>query len=93
MKRKGFSAPTTFAAICTPAQIAAYDVRNWVTNLNSQFPSYAATVNCTTVAGAPISCNINLSWSEKYVAVNQSTAASAATASAIRQNFTLYVEP
>jgi type IV pilus assembly protein PilV len=77
---------------CTPAQLAAYDVQSWVSGLNAQFPSYAATVTCTTAAGAPISCNIKLTWSEKYVAINRSTAASAAAQTAT-QSFTLYVEP
>ena len=80
------------AAACTPAQLAAYDVQNWATNLNAQFPSYAATVNCSTGVGAPVSCNINVTWAEKYIAINQSTAASASALTAT-QSFTLYVEP
>lgn len=77
---------------CTPAQLAAYDVQSWVSNINSHFPSYTATVNCTTATGAPVSCNINLSWTEKYIAINRSTAASAA-AQTSTQGFSLYVEP
>lgn len=80
------------SAACTPAQLAAYDVQNWASNLNAQFPSYTAIVNCTAVVGTPVSCNINVSWAEKYIAINRSTAASAGAQTAT-QSFTLYVEP
>ena len=86
------AAANCVAAACTPAQLAAYDVQNWATNLSTQFPSYAATVNCSTGVGAPVSCNINVTWAEKYIAINRSTAASASALTAT-QSFTLYVEP
>jgi len=79
---------------CTPAQQAAYDVNDWASSMmNPQFPSYGATVACNNVAGQPVSCTINVTWSEKYVAINTTTAASAASASAVSQSYTLYVEP
>jgi len=76
--------------LCTPAQLAAHDVQNWATTINAHFPSYAATVNCSTTA--PVNCDIHLSWSEKQVAVQRSGAASAAVQVAT-QRFTLHVLP
>lgn len=75
---------------CTPAQLAADDVRTWVSNLNRQFPGYQAAVNCT--ATEPVNCNITLTWTEKYVAINRSTTVGAATQNA-PQSFTLFVQP
>lgn len=77
-------------SLCTPAQLAAYDVQNWVATINAHFPSYAATVNCSTTA--PVNCDIRLSWNEKQIAVQRSGAASAAVQTAT-QRFTLHVLP
>ena len=77
---------------CTPPQLAAYDVQAWAAGMYAQFPSYAAAVTCTHNVGLPISCSIQITWSEKTVAINASTAASAAS-QATTQQFTLLVEP
>jgi type IV pilus assembly protein PilV len=90
------NAPMTWncaTGVCTPQQLAAWDVQDWVANLYGAFPSYSATVNCTNAAGQPVSCSVTLTWSENYVAVNATTAASAAYASAVPQSYTLYIEP
>jgi len=80
------------ATLCTPAQLAAHDVQHWVATINAHFPSYGATVNCPLAAGAPVNCDIHLSWSEKVVAAQHSGAASAA-AQTSTQRFTLHVLP
>lgn len=77
---------------CTPAQLAAYDVQSWAQAMNGHFPGYSAQINCTTTTGVPVSCNITVSWSEKYMAINSMTAASGVTTSAT-QSFTVYVQP
>ncbi|GCB04126.1 prepilin-type N-terminal cleavage/methylation domain-containing protein [Ralstonia sp. SET104] len=77
---------------CTPAQLAAYDVQQWASTMNANFPGYSATVNCTTTTGVPVSCNITVNWNEKYIAVNNTTAASGVT-TASTQSFTVYVQP
>jgi type IV pilus assembly protein PilV len=87
---------TTF---CTIQNMAAYDLANWALALQGVLPNYSATVNCGT--GTPVSCTINIVWSENAVAVNSteaSAAASAASATAILNAFeypsyTLYVQP
>ncbi len=76
---------------CTAEQLAGDDVGQWVRNMNTYFPSYTAAVACNTAA-APVSCTIRVNWSEKYVAMNLSTAASA-PAMTSRQSLTLHVQP
>jgi type IV pilus assembly protein PilV len=79
------------SSTCTSEQLAAYDVQRWIAGMNTQFPSYTADVACATAA-APVSCTIRVAWSEKYVAVNLSTAASA-PAMTSTQALTLHVQP
>jgi type IV pilus assembly protein PilV len=75
---------------CTPTELAAVDVKNWVVDMNNQFPSYTAKVVCTTAV--PVECGIAVTWSEKIVAMNQTTATGAATQVAT-QSFLEYVKP
>jgi type IV pilus assembly protein PilV len=77
---------------CTSREVAAFDFKKWVANLDTQFPGYTAAGTCSNTAGLPVSCTIKLTWTEKYVAINRSTAASAA-AQTSTQSFTLHVEP
>jgi type IV pilus assembly protein PilV len=75
-------------SFCTPKDLAAVDVQNWAVDMNNQFPSYAAKVDCTTVL--PISCSIYITWSEKTVGMNNTTSAMAASTV---QSFSVYVKP
>ena len=84
------------SAQCTPTQLAAADLQAWATTMNSMFPGYAASFACAnTAAGstAPISCTITITWNEKYVALNKTTAAAAGAVQTATQSFTLYVAP
>ena len=90
------------ATTCTAAQMAAYDLSNWASSLVGTLPAASATITCTyTAAGTvPVSCNIQLNWTENLVAINTSTnsAASQATNSTALSNtgattYTLYVDP
>ncbi len=80
---------TGTADACTPAQMAALDVQNWASHLNAQMPTYSGTVACS--ATAPVGCRISLTWSEKYVATNTSTAAQGTQTGT--PAFTLFVTP
>ena len=80
------------APVCTPPQLAAYDVQAWAAEMAAQFPSYAANFNCRSAAGTPVSCTIQISWSEKYVALNRTTATGSAAQTAT-QTYFLYVDP
>jgi type IV pilus assembly protein PilV len=84
---------------CTNVQIAAFDVQTWVNNLNTVLPNLQASVSCP-AAAIPLTCVIQISWTENAVAVNTNEAA--ATASNIASGnvaaiqiptYTLYVEP
>jgi type IV pilus assembly protein PilV len=78
--------------MCAPAQLAAYDVQAWVNDMNNQFPTYTAKVNCTTDVAAAISCSIYVTWSEKTVAMNNTTN-SGSTNQTSTQSFSVYVKP
>jgi type IV pilus assembly protein PilV len=75
---------------CTPAQMAAYDVKAWGTSLAATFPSANATISCSTVVGSPVTCTITVNWSEKTVAINAATASGSAPATL---SYTLLVQP
>jgi len=74
---------------CAPASLAAYDVQNWAADLNRVLPPYLATVTCSTT-GFPVSCAIEIQWTENGVAAN-SQQTGMATLNA--PTYILYVEP
>jgi type IV pilus assembly protein PilV len=77
---------------CSSTELAAYDVQQWAKTMNANFPGYTATGNCTTVV--PVNCNITVTWIEKYIAVNSTTASAAAAAQpTTQQSYTVYVLP
>lgn len=79
---------------CTAPQLAAYDVQQWASSMNANFPGYASTVNCNVAANVPVSCNITVTWKEKYIAVNSATASAAAAGQPTTpQSYTVYVQP
>ncbi|HEX9139121.1 MAG TPA: type IV pilus modification protein PilV [Steroidobacteraceae bacterium] len=84
---------------CTSKQMAAFDVNNWVTDINNVLPNPQVTVTCP-LAVNPILCSIQISWTENVVAVNsQESAAAAANIAAATPagvqtpTYTLYVQP
>lgn len=78
------------AGVCTPAQMAAFDLKNWGTSLTALFPSASGTIACSTVLGSPVTCTITVSWSEKTVAINAATVSGSAPGTL---NYTLLVQP
>jgi type IV pilus assembly protein PilV len=85
---------------CAPRQLAAYDLANWVSSLALLLPNPSASILCQPVAGVPASCTIQISWTEKAVAMNQQEAAQSAatqgTANAAQienPTYQLYVQP
>ena len=82
---------------CTQGQIALFDINNWATSFNSQFPTATAAVTCNTSNG-PTSCDIRLTWNEHYVAMNRTTStgvlsAAAGASSAQGNTMVLHVQP
>jgi len=90
---------------CDAVQVAGYDLQQWAASLAALLPNDTALVKCTAVVGVPITCTIQISWSEKAVALTQQEATQAATNAAAcaanvascakfqRPTYTLYVEP
>lgn len=75
---------------CTPVEMAANDLQEWVENMDAQFPGYAAKIDCPTTM--PINCSLYITWKEKTVAVNKTTATGAAQQIST-QSFSVYVKP
>jgi type IV pilus assembly protein PilV len=89
-----------------PVNLAAFDLARWWANsVSLQLPNPTATVTCPQVPpgnAAPVACTIQISWTEKAVAINTAEATQAANEQAGGPNaiarsenptFTLYVEP
>ena len=85
------------AAKCTPVELAAYDLANWVNDMAQILPNPTASIACAgNVAGVPPNCTINIQWSEKAVSMTQQAAqqqATAGTSQFERPYYFLYVEP
>jgi type IV pilus assembly protein PilV len=75
---------------CTPAAMAAYDVQQWAAALNGVLPGFLATVNCTITVGIPVTCTIQINWSENAVAGNS---AQTNMAGISQPTYTLFVQP
>lgn len=93
------------AVSCTPTVLAAYELHDWATQLQSMLPGNFAQIQCGT--NTPVSCLVTITWAENGVAVNAQEAGAAAQAqtanttgqaantSITMQNptYTLYVQP
>lgn len=92
---------TSAGGPCTSAQLAAYDlngVNGWAPTLKQLLgTSDTATITCISPAAstAPVTCTVNIQWSENQVALNtQEAAAANAGPSALQlPSYTLYIEP
>jgi type IV pilus assembly protein PilV len=93
-------------APCNPTQLAGWDLSQWVTALNQTMPlNTTATITCSAEsATAPVSCTLQVNWTENLVDVNtgENTGLTAAQNTSALQNatqntaathFLLYVEP
>jgi type IV pilus assembly protein PilV len=74
-------------AVCTSTQMAAYDLQSWVTAMNAAMPNYNATITCNVFS--PVSCTIQITWTERTVAINNLSAGQALQA----PTYTLFVQP
>jgi type IV pilus assembly protein PilV len=77
---------------CTPGAMAAYDVQQWAAGLQQPggLPGYLATINCSTTVGVPVTCTIQIQWSENAVAGNS---AQTNMAGLKQPTYTLFVQP
>jgi type IV pilus assembly protein PilV len=81
---------TAGTASCVPGAMAAYDVQQWAAALKAVLPGYLATVNCTITLGVPVTCTIQIQWSENAVAGNS---AQTNMAGLNPPTYTLFVQP
>jgi type IV pilus assembly protein PilV len=88
--------------ICNAASrvdLAAFDLaRWWVNSVSIQLPNPTATISCPAAPvgnPAPVSCTVQISWTEKAVAVNANEAQTESAGASTNEKpvFTLYVEP
>jgi type IV pilus assembly protein PilV len=78
------------------AALAAYDLARWTASLKGLLPNPTATISCPTVANAPVSCTIQISWTEKAVSMTAQEASQQAAGNSGQfetPTYLLYVEP
>jgi len=85
---------------CDAVQMAGYDLQQWAISLAALLPNDTASIQCTNLVGLPVTCNIQISWSEKAVNINATEVAQAAanaaagtTAAFQVPTYTLVIEP
>jgi type IV pilus assembly protein PilV len=75
---------------CSTLQLAAYDLQQWAATVNTLLPNPQSIILCSSVVGVPVSCTVQITWSERAVAVNQQ---GTNTAGMQAPTYVLYVEP
>lgn len=77
----------------TSAKVAAYDLQQWANAVNKVMPNYTATIVCNN--STPVSCTVQVTWTERAVALNKQEVSATGSSSSYLQapTFTLFVEP
>jgi len=85
---------TAGASSCVPVSMAAYDLAQFGNALTQVVPYYLTTITCSTT-GLPVTCTIQIQWSETAVAMNQQQTAGNGgdIASLAAPTYTLFVQP
>jgi type IV pilus assembly protein PilV len=87
---------STVTLPCTPAVLAAHDLHIWANGLAGLLPGVTptTTITCPPVS-IPLTCTIQVTWSEKTVNLNAQSAAGTTQGAAgtFAPTYTLYVEP
>jgi type IV pilus assembly protein PilV len=82
-------------APCTTAQMAAYDVTDWLTSLNAILPNPSGSITCPALVAAvatAVACTITISWLESTTGINQQSTQGTAI-KATGPSYTLLVVP
>jgi type IV pilus assembly protein PilV len=79
----------TGASSCTPQAMAYNDLNQWAGAVSQVLPGYLATINCSQ-ANFPVTCTIQLQWTENGVAVN---ALQTQMNSLVTPTYVLFVQP
>jgi type IV pilus assembly protein PilV len=77
---------------CLPAQLAAFDIQTWAQHMSALLPSYSASLGCSTDPNQPLSCQLTVNWTERYVSIGRSTSQDSA-ATGGQRSYTLYIQP
>jgi type IV pilus assembly protein PilV len=77
---------------CTPVQMAAEDLQQWASVLQALFPNDVATLTCQAPAALPVTCTIQIQWSEHSVNINKQESTGGAATAALT-TYILSVEP
>jgi type IV pilus assembly protein PilV len=80
---------TPGAGSCIPSAMAFYDLQQWAIALGAVLPGYLATISCSTT-GFPVTCTIQIQWTENGVAVNAQQTGIGTLAA---PTYVLYVQP
>jgi type IV pilus assembly protein PilV len=81
--------------VCTAQQLAAYDINTWALSLWNLTQTVGSstvsqpTINC--VGPNPMTCTVEIQWTENTIGINATTAAAAGTTNAVAYN--LVVQP
>ena len=76
---------------CTPLQMAGYDLQTWLRGLQAQLPGSGASIACAAATSVnPVTCTIEVDWSEKAISATSNTSGSSA---ATNQKYQLLVMP
>jgi type IV pilus assembly protein PilV len=79
----------TGASSCSPQNMAYNDLNQWAGAVSQVLPGYLATINCSQ-AQFPVTCTIELQWTENGVAVN---AQQTQMGSLVPAQYILFVQP
>jgi type IV pilus assembly protein PilV len=60
----------TGTSSCSPQAMAYNDLNQWAGNVSTVLPGYLATIACSQVVNIPVTCTIQLQWTENGVAVS-----------------------
>jgi type IV pilus assembly protein PilV len=90
--------PDCSAVVCTPVQMASYDLTQWAVSTQTLLSAYTATIVCPVPlaapgSGLPNSCTITLDWTENISAANAQGVVAAGPITVLRPTYVLYVQP
>jgi len=91
MTAPGGTGTCVSVSTCSAGNLAYDDMNTWYTSFHARFPAATGTVGCTAgSATVPESCDITLSWDERTVAINRTTAAGTSSSTG---TIVLHVQP
>ncbi|MDN5865046.1 MAG: type IV pilus modification protein PilV [Gammaproteobacteria bacterium] len=75
--------------ICTPAEMAQYDLYVWGNRLQQDLPQGDGAIECHTTAPNPTQCKVTITWRQKRMAPSAGTVAG----SIVTRQYSIWVNP